>query len=43
MPVLGCATGRPCGINVGMAKTIKHIQELLLLGLTGLCFDMVEA
>lgn len=33
----------PYAINVGMAETIKHIRNLLLLGLTGLCFDMVEA
>jgi hypothetical protein len=34
---------RPLCYNGCMAKTIKHTQGLLLLGLTGLCFSMVEA
>jgi hypothetical protein len=34
---------KSCVINIGMAKTMKHLRNLLLLGLTGLCFDMVEA
>jgi hypothetical protein len=40
---IACAGSKPCDINVGMAKTMKHFRNLLLLGLTGLCFDMVEA
>ena len=43
MVVLICARQGQCDINVRMAKTMKHLQGLLLLGLTGLCFTMVEA
>lgn len=42
MVVLICARQGQCDINVRMAKTMKHLQGLLL-GLTGLCFTMVEA
>jgi hypothetical protein len=40
--VTACAYPGACDINVRMAKTMKR-QELLLLGLTGSCFSMVEA